>query len=74
MPPEEKCHLCRFYLGPQDGNGICRRMPPTVSIVLIPRGQVQMELVPTPVSSHPNASPQGWCGEFDIVKARILAS
>ncbi len=55
------CSTCDAYTAASVGNGVCRALPPQVTIVLMPRGQVQMELVPMPISSQPSAEPTGWC-------------
>lgn len=70
----ESCANCSASLF-SSGNGsmgICRAHPPTASVVLIPRGQVQMELVPTPVSSLPQVPRDGWCREWGESKPFIL--
>jgi len=62
----QSCSNCNAGIF-QDHNGAqgaCRAHPPTPCVVLIPRGQVQMELVPTPITAWPIVQPGNWCREW----------
>jgi len=50
--PKESCLSCVFYFNATDGNGYCRRYPPTV---LQRDGEVSLSV---PVSGWE------WCGEY----------
>lgn len=67
-----RCLTCKHY---DADDQVCRRYPPTVNVVLIPRpvsmrgalqGQQQMAMEPTPVGSFPPiGEPElHWCGEW----------
>ena len=66
------CSTCSAGLFGGRDMGVCRAHPPSSSVVLIPRGQVQMELVPTPMSSLPSVPHDGWCREWQAAGSQIV--
>ena len=66
----QSCGTCNagHFQGPNGQGGICRAHPPTACVVLIPRGAVQMELVPTPISSFAQVPREGWCREWAAIE------
>lgn len=71
---EQSCANCNAALfhGGNGSQGICRAHPPTVCVVLIPQGQVQMSLVPTPINAISSVARDGWCREWAPAPARLL--
>lgn len=58
-----KCNTCEFYV---DSDGECHRLPPQVTVVLMPRRHPlsnQVEMAPMPVGAFPSIGPDGFCGE-----------
>jgi hypothetical protein len=72
----QSCRNCSASIFP-DANGspgACRAHPPTATVVLLPRGQVQVELVPTPLFVWPQVSPDQWCREWQELPSKVLLS
>jgi len=61
---KESCGKCAYFFNPGNAEaGLCRRLPPYVSII----GSQQMlngEVQPITRSFHPPMYPTGWCGEY----------
>lgn len=56
MSARRECRTCTFYAALKQE---CRRNPPTVFVVITPKG-------PAPVSAFPQLPPEGWCGEHVV--------
>lgn len=69
----QTCSNCNAFLsqGLNGDSGVCRAHPPAASIVLIPRGQVQMELVPTPFMAFVQVPRVGWCREWQSLASSL---
>ena len=68
----QECNTCSAGLVQAGDMGLCRAHPPTSSVVVLVRGQVQMEQVPTPISSLPSVPRSGWCREWQAAGSQIV--
>lgn len=69
---KQECANCNASQFGLNGDlGICRAHPPTSTVVLIPRGQIQIEWMPQPMSSLPSIPRDGWCREWQLGGAKI---
>lgn len=61
---KKACSRC--YFGVKEGaDTVCRRMPPQVSIVMLPAPPPNIgRMMPTPLVCFPSVRPDQWCGEF----------
>ena len=68
------CSNCSagLFQGQNGQAGICRAHPPTACVILLPRGQVQMELIPTPIVSLVQVQRDGWCREWQAEECSII--
>lgn len=69
------CDQCAHYA--MEDDAVCRRYPPTVTILLVPI-QIPMAIAPNgarpmapkPFASYPPINPEHPCGEFRVMTAR----
>ena len=69
-PVTQTCEFCRFFLLERPPQGVCRRYPPTVSLITgIPAGEV-LKKNPQPQlmaqTNFPGMMTSGWCGEWTM--------
>lgn len=75
----ESCGNCRYRHKEQDGDVICRRRAPQVTVLLVPKqmgplarpgpnGANMQQLVPMPFTSFPLVNDLQWCGDWEAVR------
>lgn len=68
----QECKTCSAYTANDDMQGLCRAHPPTASVIMIPRGTIQAQLVPQPISSLPTTPSNGWCREWQEAQSQLI--
>lgn len=64
---DQKCGTCKFLHGNEHGAPICRRFPPTVQHIVVPKLSIADGGMAPEVeqrSTYPQVLPIWWCGEF----------
>lgn len=77
MPTPHFCHQCAHF-SPLSGTsqGLCRRYPPTSSIIMLPQKHPishQQTLQPAPICSRPVVEQNDLCGEFTPSSSVLLS-
>ncbi len=59
------CQRCRHHVTLESSTLVCRRFPPSVSIIAVPQRSIAGDmLVPQPFSTWPTVPADANCGEF----------
>lgn len=64
LRPNQCCGKCKFSTPSPDNPGVleCRESPPSITVLLVPNPQGQMEL--PEITTFPKVRPELWCGKF----------
>jgi hypothetical protein len=70
----ESCSNCSAAIFPDKNGskGACRAHPPTATVVVLPQGTVQMQLVPVPIFVISQIDRDGWCREWQPAGPQII--
>jgi len=68
--PVESCGNCRFAHVDQTKDRVCRKLPPQVSILLVPQRvavahPTSIGVSPQPFATFPPVNPEMWCGAWE---------
>ncbi len=74
LPHSDTCATCRFFCDEGDGRqGDCRRKPPVMLVIPVPRPpQVQegvdriLAAMPQVITAFPKVARDAWCGEWQM--------
>ena len=69
MEIKPNCGNCKYYLKAEQGDTICRRYPPTWTLMVSPGKIMGGSPAVTKNSQHPSVQAVGWCGEYALKPA-----